>query len=134
MLFLFSNDYHADLPRRPGQVLSGSTMSTFSAEDDLDVVWPRVVERVQRITKWELSAHGKLSPDEIVEKINPPKRDDGSTAKQKAKTVLGRTLVCIETFGQVVASAAGMVRTSRSYGLIGNYLRFARYLVHRSSV
>ena len=108
-------------------------MSTFSADDDLDVVWPRVVERVQGITKWELSAGSKLTPDEIVEKINPPKRDDGSTAKQKAKTVFGRTLVCIETFGQIAASAAGMVPSSLSHGLRSNCSHTFRCLVLRSN-
>ena len=84
-------------------------MVTFSAEDDLDVIWPKVVERIQKIADWELSTSSTLSPDEIVARINPPKREDGSTAGDKAKKVFGRTLVCIQTFGAIAASAASAV-------------------------
>lgn len=89
-------------------------MATFSAEDDLDVVWPRVVENVQSITKWDLSSAHAITPDEIVARINPPKRDDGSSSRQTAKTVFARTLHCLQTFGQIAASAAGMVWVSQT--------------------
>jgi len=87
-------------------------MSAISAEDDLDVVWPRVIAKAAAIAKWNLDDKSvTLTPDAIIAKINPPKCGDGSTARDEAKKVFSRALVCIETFGNIAAQAAGMVCT-----------------------
>ena len=83
-------------------------MSSVSVDDDLDKAWADIIQRCNKITKWDLNEKENLTIDQVVSKINPPK-DGKSGGHEKAKSVFMNTLTCVQRFGQFAAQAAGMV-------------------------
>lgn len=57
-----------------------------------------------------LSDKSKLSVDDVIAKINPPKDKSNPQLKDNARTVFRNALVCIQRFGGIVAQAASTVR------------------------
>lgn len=85
-----------------------TVVASFSAEDDLDKVWPDIIIRCSKITKWDLNDKKTLTIDQVLLKINSPK-DPKPEVKDKAKKVFKNALVCVQRFGAFAAQATSMV-------------------------
>ena len=70
---------------------------TPSTEEDLDVIWKKIIDECQNITNWNLNDKKVLKVDDVIARIRPRKHDNES----KVKDVFQRTLSCIERVGQV---------------------------------
>lgn len=83
-------------------------MASFSVDDDLDKAWARTLDQCQEITKWNLKATGRgIEIEDIIGKIRPKSKEPD--LKDKAKDYLGKTLVCLQKFGSVIAQATSAV-------------------------
>jgi hypothetical protein len=83
-------------------------MAAFSVDDDLDKAWARTLEQCQEITKWNLKSTGRaIEVDDVINKIRPKSKEP--ELKDKAKDYLGKTLLCLQKFGSVIAQATSAV-------------------------
>ena len=86
-------------------------MATFSVDDDLDKAWARTLEQCQEITKsskWDPKSIGRaINVDDVINNISPKSKEP--ELKDKAKVYLGKTLVCLQKFGAVIAQAGSVV-------------------------
>ena len=100
-------------------------MASFSVDDDLDKAWSRTMQSCQEIAEWNLKSTGRaIDVNDVIDKIRPKSKDP--ELKDKAKDYLGKTLVCLQKFGSVIAQAAGAVFGPRyasniSYKLISSF-------------
>lgn len=93
-------------------------MASFSVDEDLDKAWARTVEQCQGIAGWDLKSNGRVDVKDVISKILPtPKEPE---LKDKAKDYLGKTLVCLQKFGAVIAQATSVVFGPR-FVLLGTH-------------
>ena len=80
-------------------------MAKLSTNDDLSAAWSKTLAECERIAKCDLTEADPLDQD--ISKIQPPAED--TTLGDKAKKVFNRTLLCLNTFGSVIAQGASTV-------------------------
>jgi hypothetical protein len=83
-------------------------MASFSVDEDLDKAWSRTLEQCQEIAEWNLKSTGRATDvNDVIDKIRPKSKDP--ELKDKAKDYLGKTLLCLQKFGSVIAQATSAV-------------------------
>ena len=83
-------------------------MASFSVDDDLDRAWSSTLKRCQEIAEWNIKPSGRaIDVNDVIDKIRPKSKDP--ELKDKAKDYLGKTLLCLQKFGSVIAQATSAV-------------------------
>lgn len=85
----------------------------LSAEDDLNVVWKQVIDEYLKAAKWskedrEALNENILTVTNVIDNIKPHK-DVPADTTSKAKRIVKTTLVCIQQFGDIIATATSAV-------------------------
>jgi hypothetical protein len=83
-------------------------MSMFSENDDLDVVWARLIAECNIRAEWDLNGNKTPTVEGVLAKLNPPKKHK-SEAHETTKKIFRQTLYCVNKFGSIAAQGASMV-------------------------
>jgi hypothetical protein len=78
----------------------------ISVNDDLDDAWAKVVKKFEKEANLSLTGRKNLSIDDVLARINP--KDVAPDTKTKAKEIVGNVLLCVQRFGDVLASASSV--------------------------
>jgi hypothetical protein len=84
-----------------------TTMSIFSENDDLDVVWARLITECNIRAEWDLNSNKTPTVEGVLAKLNPPKKHKSET-HETTKKIFRQTLYCVDKFGNIAAQAASM--------------------------
>ncbi|KAF2653116.1 hypothetical protein K491DRAFT_680807 [Lophiostoma macrostomum CBS 122681] len=81
--------------------------SALSTTDDLDAAWAKVVAKFQEEAHLKPASQKHLSISDVLAQIAP--QDAAPDTQAKAKAVVGKVLVCVQRFGDFIASASSVV-------------------------
>ena len=77
-------------------------------EDDLEVSWKQVIDECNRTAGWNKQDKEIQTVSDVLNNINPHEEVQPTT-KTNAKRFIKTTLVCIQRFGDAVATATTAV-------------------------
>ena len=83
-----------------------TSRGAISVTDDLDEAWAKVVDKFEQEAHLKITDHKNLSVDDVLDRINP--KDTEPDTKAKAKAVVGTVLLCVQRFGDILASASSV--------------------------
>jgi hypothetical protein len=86
-------------------------MSIFSENDDLDVVWARLITECNIRAGWDLNSDKTPTVEGVLAKLNPPKKHKSET-HETTKKIFRQTLYCVDKFGE-----GGHRKVSKGYGI-----------------
>lgn len=85
-----------------------ATSTQLSVDDDLGAAWKQVIDECDRTAGWSKQDKRILTVSDVINNINPHKEIQPTTTTN-AKKFIKTTLVCIQRFGDVVATATTAV-------------------------
>jgi hypothetical protein len=91
----------------PTTMTPEKTDPELTAKDDLGIAWQKVIENLDETATWKSKEKRYLTVTDVIHNIQPEKEVPEITTS-KVKKFAKTTLICIQRFGDVVATASAV--------------------------